>query len=193
MAIDPGQSTLSYARPLVKSTEDETLFESLFLRHYEPLQRILYRLVGDEAEAEDLCQKVFLKLHHALVRLQAQGEPNIAGWLYRVAVNEGYNALRSRKRRLAWYERFARLWPFADALPDPAQAAEVQDTQSQVRRILAKMKPRDAKLLLLRHAGLSYDELATTLDLAPASVGPLLTKAKRDFAQRYRSVFSEEE
>ncbi len=85
------------------------------------------------------------------------------------------------------------MWPFVDALPDPAQAAEVQDTQSQVRRILAEMKPRDAKLLLLRHAGLSYDELATTLNIAPASIGPLLTKAKRDFAQRYRSVFSKEE
>jgi RNA polymerase sigma-70 factor (ECF subfamily) len=177
----------------VKSAEDETPFESLFLRHYEPVQRVLYRLVGDEAEAEDICQKVFLKLHHALGRLQAQGEPNIAGWLYRVAVNEGYNMLRSRKRRLAWYERFARLWPLADALPDPAQAVEVQDTQSQVRRILAEMKPRDAKLLLLRHAGLSYAELATTLNIAPPSIGPLLTKAKRDFAQRYRSVFSEEE
>jgi RNA polymerase sigma-70 factor (ECF subfamily) len=193
MAMDPGQPTLFYARPLVKSAEDETLFESLFLRHYEPLQRILYRLVGDEAEAEDICQKVFLKLHHALARLQAQDNPNIGGWLYRVAVNEGYNALRSRKRRLAWYERLARLWPFVDALPDPAQAAEVHDTQSQVRQILAEMKPRDAKLLLLRHAGLSYTELATTLNLTPASVGPLLTKTKRDFAQRYRSVFSEEE
>ena len=193
MAMNPGQSTLSYTRPLVKSAEDETLFESLFLRHYEPVQRVLYRLVGDEAEAEDICQKVFLKLHHALGRMQAQVEPNIAGWLYRVAVNEGYNTLRSRKRRLAWYERFARLWPFADALPDPAQAVEVQDTQSRVRQILAEMKPRDAKLLLLRHAGLSYAELATTLNIASASVGPLLTKAKRDFAQRYRSVFSEEE
>jgi RNA polymerase sigma-70 factor (ECF subfamily) len=193
MAMDPGQPTLSCARPLVKSAEGETLFESLFLRHYEPVQRVLCRLVGDEAEAEDICQKVFLKLHHALGQLQAQVEPNIAGWLYRVAVNEGYNTLRSRKRRLTWYERFARLWPFADALPDPAQAAEVQDTQSRVRQILAEMKPRDAKLLLLRHAGLSYAELATTLNLAPASVGPLLTKAKRDFAQRYRSVFSEEE
>jgi RNA polymerase sigma-70 factor (ECF subfamily) len=54
------------------------------------------------------------------------------------------------------------------------------------------MRPREAKLLLLRHSGLSYKELALVLNLAPGSVGTLLTQAKRSFAQKYRHAFPEE-
>jgi RNA polymerase sigma-70 factor (ECF subfamily) len=141
-----------------------------------------------------MSQQVFLKLYHNMDRIQAQkDETKVTGWLYRVAVNEGYNALRARRRRASWYEKFARLWPFVQSPPDPAQVIETQDTQAQVRGILADMNPRDAKLLLMRHAGLSYQELAATLGVAPGSVGPLLAQAKRRFARKYRAIFSEEE
>ncbi len=174
--------------------ENETSFEALFLKHYETVFRVLYRMLGDRAEAEDMAQRVFLKLYRNIDRIGGQkGETNYAGWLYRVAVNEGYNALRSRQRRSAWHERFGRLWSITDAPPDPARLAESRDTQVQVRRILAEMKPRDAKLLLLRHAGLSYKELAEALDIEPSSVGPMLTQAKRTFAKKYQAVFSETE
>jgi RNA polymerase sigma-70 factor (ECF subfamily) len=195
MAMEPGQRILSKAKPLVKShSEGDASFETLFIQHYELVYKVLFRLLGDKAEAEDVTQQVFLKLYHAVERVQSQSdEVNIVGWLYRVALNEGYNALRSRKRRMAWHEKFARLWPFVHSSPDPAQLVESQDTQTQVRQILAEMKPRDAKLLLLRHAGLSYKELAIALNIAPSSVGPLLTQAKRTFAQKYRLVFSKGE
>jgi RNA polymerase sigma-70 factor (ECF subfamily) len=62
-----------------------------------------------------------------------------------------------------------------------------------VRCILAEMKPRDAKLLLLRHSGLTYKELAVALNLAPGSIGSLLTRAERAFAKRYRLAYPEEE
>jgi RNA polymerase sigma-70 factor (ECF subfamily) len=174
--------------------ENETSFEALFLKHYESVFGVLYRMLGDRTEADDMAQRVFLKLYHNMDRIGAQeGETNYAGWLYRVAVNEGYNALRSRQRRASWHERFGRLWSITNAPPDPARLAESEDTQVQVRRILAEMKPRDAKLLLLRHAGLSYKELADVLDIAPSSVGPMLTHAKRIFAKKYQVVFSETE
>ena len=70
--------------------------------------------------------------------------------------------------------------------------AESQDAQARVRRILAEMKPREAKLLLLRHSGLSYKELALILNLSPGSVGTLLTQAKRTFARNYYRAFPEE-
>jgi RNA polymerase sigma-70 factor (ECF subfamily) len=185
---------LTNTKPLMKSrAEQETWFEALFLEHYALVVRVLLRLLGDRAEAEDMAQQVFLKLYHNLDRLgRDQDETNVAGWLYRVAVNQGYNALRSRGRRQAWHDELARLWPFGQA-PDPARLVESRDAQARVRQILAGMKARDAKLLLLRHAGLSYQELAATLGVAPSSVGPLLTQAKRRFARKYRATFSEEE
>jgi RNA polymerase sigma-70 factor (ECF subfamily) len=173
---------------------DDASFEALFLRHYDRVYNILFRLLGNQADAEDVAQQVFLKLHHSPRRIRVQGdETNVAGWLYRVAVNTGYNTLRSQKRQRLWYQKLARLWPFDTFSPDPAQIAEGQETQARVRQILAEMKPREAKLLLLRHSGLSYKELAAALNVAPGSVGSLLTRAERAFAQKYRLAFPEKE
>lgn len=169
---------------------DETSFEVLFLRHYERIYGVLFRLLGNQADAEDIAQQVFLKLYHSPKRIRAEDEEtNVMGWLYRVAVNEGYNALRGQKRRAAWQKKLSLLWPFNMASPDPVQQVEQQEVQTRVRRILATMKPRDAKLLLLRHSGLSYKELAATLNLAPGSVGSLLTRAERAFRAKYQQAF----
>lgn len=189
------QASLSDAKLLKQLyTGDEASFEALFLRHYERIYTVLFCLLGNKADAEDITQQVFLKLYHAPERIQVQGdETNVAGWLYRVAMNEAYNTLRSQKRRAAWLEQFARLWPFGSASPpDPARAAESQETQARVRQILLELKPRDAKLLLLRHTGLSYLELAAALDIAPGSIGSLLTRAERAFKEKYRRAFPEE-
>ncbi|MFQ5576085.1 MAG: sigma-70 family RNA polymerase sigma factor [Anaerolineae bacterium] len=173
---------------------DEASFEALFLRHYDRVYGVLFRLFGNRADAEDVAQQVFLKLYHAPHRIRLRGnEVNLAGWLYRVAVNSGYNTLRSQKRRRNWYLKLAHRRPPEPLHPDPADALADREEQARVRAVLATMKPRDAKLLLLRHSGLSYKELAAALNLAPGSIGSLLTRAERAFAHKYRLAFSEKE
>lgn len=172
---------------------DESSFEALFQRHYERVYSILFRLLGNKADAEDVAQQLFLKLYHTPGRIRPQEDrTTLIGWLYRAAVNEGYNCLRSQKRRVARQEKFWRRWLTADPPPGPAQLAERQDAQDRVRQILVDMKDRDAKLLLLRHAGLSYKELAAVLEVAPGSIGSLLTRAERTFREKYCRVFLEE-
>jgi RNA polymerase sigma-70 factor (ECF subfamily) len=193
--LDAEQTALSNVE-LVRQLQagDEASFEALFLRHYERVYGIVFRLLGNKADAEDITQQVFLKLCYSPERIQVQQEgTNIAGWLYRVAVNEGYNVLRSQRRRANWHEKLARLWPFSQLSGDPARLIESQDSQARVRQILAEMKPREAELLLLRHSGLSYEELAVALEIAPGSVGSLLTQAKRIFARKYQSAFPDKE
>ncbi|OQY48453.1 MAG: hypothetical protein B6242_02400 [Anaerolineaceae bacterium 4572_78] len=165
---------------------DEIAYEAFFHRHYRRIYTILYRLLGDHDDAEDMTQHIFIKLYMSPQRLQIDRDTsNIVGWLYRVAMNTGYNAIRSRKRRQAWHDKFLSIFSLNHAIPDPADIAQNHDEQNKVRQILAGMKPRDAKLLLLRHAGLSYKELATVLNVAPSSIGSLLTRAERKFRQRY--------
>ena len=190
---ESGQTMLTDAQLLTQlQAGDDASFEALFLRHYDHIYGILYRLLGNQTDAEDVAQQVFLKLYHSPRRIRLQGgETNVAGWLYRVAVNTGYNTLRSQKRRQNWQEKLDWLWLFDSSARNPADLAESSDTQARVRQILADMKPRDAKLLLLRHSGLSYKELAVALNLAPGSIGSLLTRAERAFAQKYRLAYPE--
>jgi RNA polymerase sigma factor (sigma-70 family) len=65
---------------------------------------------------------------------------------------------------------------------------ERRETQERVRQVLAKMKPRSAKLLHLRYSGLSYSELAEALQIAPGSVGKFLSRAEDEFERIYRRL-----
>jgi RNA polymerase sigma-70 factor (ECF subfamily) len=162
---------------------DERSFEELFARHYSMVYGALYRLVGSRAEAEDLAQEVFLRLYRRRLR---RGE-NVAGWLYRVAVNMGYNALRAAARA-ARREQFA--GQPAGATP-VEEHVERREQAYRVRLTLARIKPRAAKMLLLRGMGLSYTEVADAIGIAPGSVGTLLARAQREFRKTYIDMWGE--
>jgi len=105
-----------------------------------------------------------------------------------VATNMGLNALRSRQRR-SQYEQEAGSLDIEPSQPlDPADAVESAQEREQVREALRRMKPRSAQVLLLRHSGLSYAEIAAALEVSPASVGTLLARAEQEFEKQYRDV-----
>lgn len=164
----------------------EVDFDALFLAHYDGVYRLLYRIVGTREEAEDLAQETFLRL--ARQRFPANREHNLRAWLYRVATNLAYNALRGglrRTRRQEWSAQGD--VEAAQEESDPTRTAVRSDMQRTVRSVLAGLPQKQAELLLLRHAGLSYQELAAALGIAPGSVGTLLARAEAAFAKAYRA------
>ena len=60
-----------------------------------------------------------------------------------------------------------------------------------MRQVLATLDPRQAGLLLLRSSGLSYGELADALEINPASVGTLLSRAQQAFRKEYIKRYGE--
>ena len=174
--------TLSKGQNKAQATEEGAIdFEALFQEHWARLCRLLYSIVGDMDEAQDLVLEAFLQLHQRPPR----DANNLSGWLYRVASNRGLNALRARQRR-QHYEGQAGVEALeSDGLDDPAAALERQEDRDRVRGTLAKMKPRSAQILMLRHSGLSYAEIAASIDVAPSSVGTLLARAEREFEKSY--------
>jgi RNA polymerase sigma-70 factor (ECF subfamily) len=169
------------ASPSASDFENEACFETLFNQQWQPVCRSLYRLLGDWDESEDLALEAFLQLH----RRPPANAVNLVGWLYRVAMNLGFNALRARKRRRHYEDQAGRHALEHNFLPDPALEAERQAEQSQVRFVLQSLRPRSARLLLLRYSGLSYAEIAATLGIAPSSVGTLLSRAEGEFENAF--------
>jgi len=166
---------------------DEAAFENLFQTHYPRVYALLLRLVGTAAEAEDLAQDVFIQLYRH--PLKPGREHNLAAWLYRVATNLGYNALRSEKRLAARREALARA-SLAEAslrsAADPAAEALRAEERAQVRAVLAQLPLPQAQLLILRQAGFAYKELAEILEVAPGSIGTLLARAERAFIETWK-------
>lgn len=162
---------------------DSVSFDALFHRHYDRVYGILFRLVGSRDEAEDLLQEVFLKLHDHATSRRGKSDDNISAWLYRVATNLGYNAIRDRRRQ----------WTYDTALvPDGEGSIEGEVARRQeaaaVRKTLARLKPREAQLLILRQMGFSYQECGDICGVAAGSVGTLLARSAESFRKTYAEV-----
>jgi RNA polymerase sigma-70 factor, ECF subfamily len=167
---------------------DVASFETLFHQHYDRVYGLLFRLLGNRDEAEDVTQEVFLKLHdHAFGRrfLGRQQEHNIGAWLYRTATNAGYNAIRGRQRR---WQRNTLLVPDPQGSPAAEKTVEQKELETAVRQTLAKLPERDTQLLLMRQMGFSYAECAAAIGVAASSVGTLLARAAAAFKQAYEEV-----
>jgi RNA polymerase sigma-70 factor, ECF subfamily len=163
---------------------DEGRFHRLFLERYAEIHRLLARITGSRADADDLAQEVFLRCWTRgpaeLGAAGEEGDQRLRAWLRRTALNLGLNAVRDRRRREDRHRESGPMPAERQAdLPDAWR--EAKEEAGQVRRVLGRLRPRDAELLHLRHAGLSYRELAETLRLAPGSVGTLLARAEAQF------------
>lgn len=182
-------ATLS--RPFAQGWRDmqtnNSTFTELFETHWDRVYRLLYRVVGDGDSAEELALDVFWQLYRTPPTVRDNDE--LAGWLYRVALRRGYNALRAAKRRDK-YEQAAGAALLSDMPPSPDVAVERKMEQERVRTVLAQLKPRSAELLILRYLGLSYKEIAGTLEIAPASVGTLLARAEKEFEALFTEATS---
>src|SRR5258708_38379813 len=165
-------------------------FDLVFTEHWPSIYRHLVRLVGDPAEAEDLALEAFFRLYQRYPNPSA--EFNIGGWLYRVAINLGLQSIRGFRRR-EHYE-FSAGKEALDSAPEsrPAMIQAREEEHQLARAVLSQMDHRQSQLLILRHSGCSYAEIAHSLDLSPASIGPLLYRAERDFEKRYRALTQEE-
>ena len=173
-----------------QAESDSLEFESQFKEYWAYVYRILKKLVGDPAEAEDLALETFLRLYQRSP-IKDDGF-QLGGWLYRVATNLGLRSIRSFKRR-EHYEIEAGRFALEEA-PEtrPAELHAQAEEQDLARRALAKMNERRSQLLILRYSGLSYKEIAEILGLSPTSIGPLLVRAEREFEVCYRALAQEE-
>lgn len=168
----------------MKANEAGFDLETIFRAQYERIARVIARVIRDPARAEELAVEVFLKLGR---NRQAQGE-KAEGWLYRTAVRMSLNELRGQTRRT----RYERLPGFVRRPPTPEEIRATTEEQERVRWVLSVIEERQAELLLLRSDGLSYDEVASALDLNPASVGTLLSRAQHAFRKEYVKRYGEE-
>jgi len=154
---------------------DERAF-SLIVRAYEvPVFNYVMRLVGDRALAEDLTQEVFIRVFQGLPKFSLRSK--FTTWLFQVTKNRVLDELRASERR-----------PRALVAIDDAPPLEVVDAPvEQVETIQALWAAVDElntdlkmALLLRDVVGLSYNEIADSLDTTLATVKWRIFKAREE-------------
>jgi RNA polymerase sigma-70 factor (ECF subfamily) len=143
--------------------------EQVFRAAYPRVVAVAARVLGSRHEAEDVAQEVFLTFGRSSV---PAGEAT--GWLSVAAAHTALNHLRSGRRR-AFREEAA---GEAGVVADVADAVVTLDERRRVRAALARLPHKQAVALVLRHSGLSYAEVAASLELSPGSVGTTVRRAE---------------
>jgi RNA polymerase sigma-70 factor (ECF subfamily) len=154
---------------------DERAF-SLILRAYEvPVFNYVMRLVGDRALAEDLTQEVFLRVYQGLPNFSLRSR--FTTWLFQVTKNRVLDELRAVERRPRAVVTIEDVPPL-EVLDAPLEQVEEMDA---VWRAIHGLNVDLKMALLLRDVvGLSYNEIADSLEITLATVKWRIYKAREE-------------
>jgi len=162
---------------------DAQAFRVLYERHARAMVAYCHRFVRDAGRAEELAQDVFVKLHRAVHRYSPSAR--FKTFLYRVATNHCLNELRrgeyaARAASPGASDGAGR--PDLAALPSPLaspqQALEATRLEGAVARLLDGLPEKQrAAFVLCRFEGLSYQEIAETLETSVSAVKSLVHRA----------------
>ena len=156
---------------------DAQAFSAIVRLYQTPVFNYILRTVGDHELAEDLTQEVFLRVLRSLPRYGHRAK--FTTWLFQVAKNLMLDEFRARSCRPQCVESDPELTPFT-ADPPIEQTETIGAIWLAVGQLNLDLK---TALLLRDVAGLSYDEMADTLDVTLATVKWRIWKA-RDTVRR---------
>lgn len=147
-------------------------------RHQGAVYRVALRMLGSEADAEDVAQETFVQAWRSLARFR--GHSAFGTWLYRIATNRALNALAARRETASLDDSvIAALADPAEALADPAETLERRERLRAVTKGLLMLAPEQRALLVLRELeGLSYAQIAEVLSISPTAVKGRMHRAR---------------
>ena len=177
--------TNSVTSTAVERSAPQPTFDEIFTLHHRVVYRAAYALLRDAALAEDVTQETFLKLYRHFDAVPR--EDGLRAWLLRVCINTARNTLRTQHRRNAREEKFVSLDPTGcEASTDaPVDQYERQVEIERARAALDRLREPARTCLLLQQQGLSYREIAQTLNLNEASIGSLIARGRKEFVRVY--------
>jgi len=172
---DRSEETASNEAALLQRAigHDAEAFGRLYDIHVDRVYRHIYYRVGNEQDAEDLTQQVFLKAWQAIGRYKKRASPFIA-WLMTVSHNLVVDFYRTRKDK-AYLE--------AEVLADgsassPEQAAEASFEQQRLRRAILRLGSDEQQVVILRFIeGFEFTEIASVLKKKEGNVRVILHRA----------------
>lgn len=146
---------------------------------------IALRMMRDPAEAEDVAQEVFLRVHRGIDAFR--GEAKISTWLYAITSRVCLNRLASPNRRSREGEDVIACLPSPEA--DPAAVAVRSELEAALHRAIGEL-PDDRRIVVVLRdiEGLTYDAIAETLALEPGTVRSRLHRARTELKERLEKL-----
>lgn len=162
---------------------DKGAFDLLVLKYQHKIVNLVLRYVRDPDQAMDIAQEAFLKAYRALPRFR--GDSAFYTWLYRIAVNTAKNHLAAQRRRpmdveldlqdSEQYDLHAKLKE-----TDTPEGVTLSDELNQTVQRAIEALPEDLRtaIVLREIEGMSYEEIAQTMDCPVGTVRSRIFRAR---------------
>ena len=184
------------AELLVKKTlaGNKKAFESIIEAHQRLVSHIVFRMVQNAADQEDICQDVFLKVYQNLKGFQF--ESKLSTWIAKIAYNACLSFLEKKRVPL-----FNDLMPeeksietVSDCSYSPDQAVEGKEASALLRTEIGKMPVHYRTILTLYHLDqMSYKEIGETMELPEGTVKSHLFRARKLLKERLLAKYRRED
>ena len=163
---------------------DEEGFNYLAGKYYRPMIHFLFRMVHNQAIAEELAQEVFLRVYRA--RSSYRAEAKFTTWLYRIATNLAVNHARDNKNERTAHtiyldqpdEETGTSPDVADDEPSVEQRLMRDERMAAIRRhVMALPERQKAAVLMHKYQGMDYRQIGEILKLSESATKSLLFRA----------------
>jgi len=162
---------------------DRHSFDLLVEQNYLLVYNTAYRMLGDSASAEDATQTAFVRAYRSLKRFRATSA--FSTWLYRIVCNVCLDTIRSHKDETVSLEVVyddgddPQQRPLPDESAEPGAYIERSERQRLVHRAISQLA-EDYRMVLVLYdiTGLSYEEIAETLEIPLGTVKSRLNRAR---------------
>lgn len=159
---------------------DDSSFDLLLGRHRASVVRYLYRMVQNQAVAEELAQETFLRVYRS--RTTYEPSAKFTTWLFRIATHLALNSLRNGRREDAGRLENGSGDLTADDVPDPSPTAEqslvhrakVEEVRQAIAALPAKQR---AAVLMHKYEEMDYCHIARVLNCSEPALKSLLFRA----------------
>ncbi|HEY1898901.1 MAG TPA: RNA polymerase sigma factor RpoE [Steroidobacteraceae bacterium] len=174
---------------------DKGAFDVLVLKYQHKVVKLVMRYVRNPAEAEDIAQDAFIKAYRALP--QFRGDSAFYTWLYRIAINTAKNAVVARDRNPVDFDldmtNTEESYEMQGRLKDsetPEALVLTDEIRTTVNAAIANLPDDLRTAIVLRELdGLSYEEIAATMDCPVGTVRSRIFRAREAIDSRLREVF----
>jgi len=162
---------------------DQRAYSDLVNKYRDLIFNLIYRMIGNREEAEDLVQEVFIKAFTALSTFNEQYA--FSTWLYKIAVNHCIDALRKKKLRTLPLDKpisfkdkeLKREYP--DLSPGPEGKLLSEERAEIVQKAIHSLPEKYRTVILLRHTEeKSYEEISAILNIPLGTVKARLFRAR---------------
>ncbi|MEG6616837.1 sigma-70 family RNA polymerase sigma factor [Peptococcaceae bacterium 1198_IL3148] len=175
---------------------DYIAFEELIHKYENKVYTVAYRFMGNHADACDLAQEAFIKMYQALPKFR--GDSSFMTWIYHITANVCRDELRRRQKKQTLSldddsdDNVAPKFTIASDEPGPEEIIESLELSTQVQQCL-NMLSEDYRLILIMREiqGLSYDEIAETMNISLGTVKSRLSRARSVFKEKITPILEQ--